>query len=55
MATINTTADYHKDTEYFCQYNNNPSYEDGMVWKKCDCVEHGYNLVEQCVEFKKGE
>ena len=19
------------------------------------CVEHGYNLVEQCVDFKKGE
>lgn len=38
MAVFKTTADYYKDTEYFCQYNNNPSYKDGKRWQKSDCV-----------------
>ena len=38
MATMKTTADYYKDTEYFSQHNNNPSYEDGKKWNKSDCV-----------------
>lgn len=38
MATIKNRADYYKDTEYFCQYNNNPSYIEGKRYQKPDCV-----------------
>ena len=38
MATIKTRADYYKDTEYFCQHNINPTYQEGKRYEKGDCV-----------------
>lgn len=39
MATIKTKADYYKDTDYFCCWNENPTrYENGKKWDKGDCV-----------------
>ena len=38
MAKFTTTEDYYKDTEYFCQFNNNPTYKEGKRWHKGDCV-----------------
>lgn len=45
MATIKTRADYYKDTKYFCQYNINPSYEDGQRYDKGDCVIRAFAMA----------
>ena len=45
MATIKCRADFYKDTEYFCQYNNNPTYKDGQRWTKGDCVIRAFALA----------
>lgn len=38
MAIIKKRADYYKNTEYFRQYNCNPSYTGGHKYDKADCV-----------------
>lgn len=45
MATIKTRADYYKDTDFFCQYNVNPSYEDGKKYEKGDCVIRAFAMA----------
>lgn len=45
MATIKTKADYYKDTDFFCQYNVNPSYEDGKRYDKGDCVIRAFAMA----------
>jgi len=45
MATIKVKADYYKDTDYFCQYNINPSYEDGRRFDNGDCVVRAFAMA----------
>lgn len=45
MAIIKTRADYYKDTEYFCRYNNNPTFKDGQRWTKGDCVIRAFAMA----------
>lgn len=45
MANIKTRADFYKDTEYFCQYNNNPTYIEGKRCKKPDCVIRAFAMA----------
>ena len=49
MATIKCRADFYKDTEYFCQYNNNPTYKDGQRWTKGDCVIRAFALAANII------
>ena len=45
MATIKTRADYYKDTEYFCQHNINPTYQEGKRYEKGDCVVRAFAMA----------
>lgn len=44
--------DYYEDTDYFCQFNLNPTYDDGKRYFKPDCVIRAFAVAADITWLK---